>query len=177
MKTLTLLAVCAVSGCAVTSGGRSTMDSPARHSPEPQALWARPQEVGYVIGNEIVGEATTVRVLGIFTFGAEDGSNPFIEFARLLGLSADEKDPLVRAAAANAVASAQNTDGIYVTTHETSNLNLFLFSKRTATVRGRAIQLKPIGEVSLERADRERMLRAISGSQVHVSPEMVNQAR
>lgn len=167
-------------GCASTSNGRAYMDATASHAPEPQAIWARPQEVAYTLGtNDIEGEATTIRILGLFTFGADDGKTGTIldTFFNIFGLGAAKGDPLLQAAAAAAMNSSQNTDGIYVTSHEVTNLNLLIFQKRTATVRGKAMQIRSLGEVSVDRADRERMLRAMSGSQIHVPPEMVNQAR
>jgi hypothetical protein len=54
-------------------------------------------------------------------------------------------------------------DGIYITQHDTNTLNLLIFKKRTAQVRGRALGLKPLGEVSMERVDKVRYLRALGG--------------
>lgn len=180
MHKLLSVVLLVAAGCASTSNGRAYMDAAARHAPEPQALWARPQEVAFTLGNnDIEGEATTIRILGLFTFGADDGltGTVFDTLFNVLGLGAAKGDPLVQAAAAAAMNSSQNTDGIYVTSHEVTNLNLLIFQKRTAVVRGKPMQLRSLGEVSVDRADRERMLRAISGSQIHVPPEMVNQAR
>lgn len=75
-------------------------------------------------------------------------------------------DPLVKSAGGAAVAAAgPGVDGIYITQHDTNTLNILnIFKKRTAQVRGRALGLKPIGEVSMERADKARFLRALSGA-------------
>lgn len=58
-----VLAFSALTGCASVQGQRAYMDAAASHLPEGQALWARPQEVGYSIGNEISGEATNISIL------------------------------------------------------------------------------------------------------------------
>lgn len=166
-----VLAFSALTGCASVQGQRAYMDAAASHLPEGQALWARPQEVGYSIGNEISGEATNISILfGLLTFGAEDGD----VFSGLTGLigglmgttTGPTVDPLVKSAGGAAVAAAgPGVDGIYITQHDTNTLNILnIFKKRTAQVRGRALGLKPIGEVSMERADKARFLRALSGA-------------
>lgn len=166
-------------GCATTSRRRAQMDPPAGASPEEHAMWARPQEVGYEIGGEISGEAQSFSILfGLLSFGAEDAGGVFGWPGALVGDVMGLKplpigtDPLIRAAAGDAVGEATGTDGIYITQQQTSSLDFFLVKIRTATVRGRALKLKPIGEVSQERADRFRNLRALSGGQLHI-PEGV----
>lgn len=162
MKKLTaalLAGIVLSTGCASLNSNRSHMDPASGMAPEDHTMWARPQEVGYAIGQDISGEATNIIILfGLFSIGAEEG---------LLGILGGfgAGDPLVRTAAGAAVQNAgQGVDGIYITHHETSTLNfLWLFRKRTATVKGRALTLRPLGEVSLERADRFRYLQALGG--------------
>ena len=77
-------------------------------------------------------------------------------------------DPLVRAAAANAVKNAPKTDGIFVVAHDTDAFNILVYKKRKATVRGKAITVRNIGEVSQDRSDRNRNLNALGGSLVNV---------
>ena len=155
------------------------MDAPAASDPEGHKVWARPQEVGYTIGADIKGEATTVSILfGLITVGADDGGIAGA-FLSLLGPVAGT-DPLVRSAAGAAISAAgAGVDGIYLTHHETSTLNLLVFKKRTAVVRGRALILRPLGEVSQERADRERFLQALGGrgAQLQIPPALVESAK
>ncbi len=64
--------------------------------------------------------------------------------------------------------SAQETDGIWVLNHETDSFDIFIFTRKSARVIGKAVRLHPIGEVSQERADKVRMLKAASGSNIHL---------
>jgi hypothetical protein len=161
----------ALTGCASLQGQKAYMNSAATHTPEGHSLWARPQEVGYSIGNEISGEATNISILCagplcLFTFGAEAGG-AFGDIGGAIGGlmgHAAVSDPLVGAAAGAAVAAAgPGVDGIYVTQHETNLLDLLIFKKKTAQVKGRALGLKPLGEVSMERVDKDRFLRGLGG--------------
>ncbi len=167
---MAVVAFAALTGCKSVQGNKAYMDTAAAHIPEGHSLWSRPQEVGYSIGNEISGEATNIAILGgLFTFGSEDGG-VFGDIGGMIGgilgngPSAPTVDPLVRSAAGSAVAAAgPGVDGIYITQHDTTTLDLLIFRKRTAQVRGRALGLKPLGEVSMERADKARFLRALAG--------------
>lgn len=165
---LTLFAVTAV-GCA--HGQRAYADPTAGMNPEQMSLWARPQEVGYTLGERIQGEASRNCLFMFICWGADDGGAGAVLggiFGALTGQSAPA-DPLVRAAAAGAVLSAPTeTDGIYVLNHETDDFNIFIYSRRSARVVGKAVRLQPIGEVSQERADKVRNLRAMSGAQIHM---------
>ena len=128
-------------------------------------MWTRPQEVGYALGERIQGEASQSCILLFICWGADDGG--------LSGLAIggdSPADPIVRAAAAGAVlASPTEADGIYVLNHETDSFNMFFFSRKTARVIGKAVRLHPIGEVSQERADKARNLKAMSGSNIHLT--------
>lgn len=160
-------------GCGSAGTHRAYMDSPARSEPEAARIWTRPQEVGISLGKEVRGEATTTSILfGLIRFGAEGGG-----LAELVGSfnSSRLEDPLVRAAAGAALRSTVvPSDGIYVTHHETSRIDFLIVSIRTAKVRGRAMMLEPLGEVSADRADRERNLRALgSGERLFQFPAPV----
>lgn len=166
---IALSALAAISvGCA--HGQRSYIDSTTGMAPEPAALWARPQEVGYTLGERIQGEASRNCILMFICWGADDGGAG-AAISGIIGAltgQAAPSDPLVRAAAAGAVLSApQETDGIWVLNHETDSFNIFIFSRSSARVIGKAVRLHPIGEVSQERADKVRMLKAASSSNFH----------
>lgn len=166
----------ALTGCAASYGARARMSAPADLAPEEQTTWARPQEVGFDIGDEIRGEATHVSILfGLLRFGADDGSTAFGWVGGVVGdvlnfkpLSYLPTDPLTRAAAGNAVHNTQGADGIYITSQEVNTFDLFLFEKRTAKVRGRMLKMRAIGEVSQERADKNRNLRALGRPELEV---------
>ena len=168
LVSLSALAVISV-GCA--HGQRSYIDATSGMAPEPAAMWSRPQEVGYTLGERLTGEASMNCILMFICWGAEDGgAGAAIAgiIGSLTGQSAPS-DPLVRAAAAGAVLTApQETDGIYVLNHETDSFNIFLFSRKSARVIGKAVRLHPIGEVSQERADKVRNLKAASGANIHL---------
>ncbi len=161
----------AVTGCA--TGNRAYMDSALQNRAEAASVWNRPQEVGFDLGAEITGEAQRQCVLGFVCWGAEDGGS-LDAISGLLGsilgggAQAPSVDPLVRAAAAIAVRDTPKTDGIFIVSHETDLFNIFVYSKRNAKVRGKAITLRPIGEVSQERADKYRNLRAVGGGIVSI---------
>jgi len=165
---LSLLAAVSV-GCA--HGQRSYIDATTGMAPEASALWSRPQEVGYTLGERITGEASRTCILLFICWGAEDGGAG-AAIASVIGAitgSSAPSDPLVRAAAAGAVlGSAQETDGIWVLNHETDSFDIFIFTRKSARVIGKAVRLHPIGEVSQERADKVRMLKAASGSNIHL---------
>lgn len=171
MKQFILLAAVAIAGTGCMHGQRAYMDATTGMAPEPAAMWSRPQEVGYTLGERLQGEATKNCVLMFICWGAEDGGLGAAFsgiIGSLMGQSAPS-DPLVRAAAAGAVLSAPTeTDGIYVLNHETDAFDIFIYSRRSARVVGKAVRLHPIGEVSQERADKERFLRAMSGSNIHM---------
>ncbi|MFZ5445420.1 MAG: hypothetical protein ACOZQL_35845 [Myxococcota bacterium] len=170
MKNFVAVAALAVVGMGCAHGQRSYIDSTAGMAPEPAAMWSRPQEVGYTLGERIQGEASMNCILMFICWGAEDGGAG-AAISGLIGAltgAAAPADPLVRAAAAGAVLSApQETDGIYVLNHETDSFNIFLYSRRSARVIGKAVRLHPIGEVSQERADKVRNLKAASSSNFH----------
>lgn len=165
-KNLLVVSLFGVLGMGCLHGQRAYIDPTASMAPEPAAMWSRPQEVGYTLGERIQGEASLNCILYLICWGAEDGGIGGAVsglIGALTGQSAPA-DPLVRAAAAGAVLSApQETDGIYVLNHETDAFNIIVFSRRTARVVGKAVRLHPIGEVSQERADKVRNLKAASG--------------
>ncbi|ATB35605.1 hypothetical protein CYFUS_001019 [Cystobacter fuscus] len=159
-------------GCA--TGGRAYMDAGLSNRAEPASVWNRPQEVGFDWGAEITGAATYQCVVLFICWGAEDGGaleGVGTLIGTITGRGGAVTDPLVRAAAANAVKSTPKTDGIYVVAHETDSLNILIYKKRTATVRGKAITVKTLGEVSQDRADRNRNMNALGGGLVNVGQD------
>lgn len=167
-KNLVAVSLFAVVSLGCAHGQRAYVDPPAGMNPEPAALWTRPQEVGYTLGERIQGEAAQNCILMFICWGNEGGSaiDSLGAIAGIFtGRSTAVSDPLVSAAAAGAVMSAPTeTDGILVLNHETDSFNIFLFSRRSARVIGKAVRFHPIGEVSQERADKVRALKAASGA-------------
>lgn len=148
-------------GCA--HGQDVKANANAGFAPEAMRLWSRPQEFGYNLSERLQGEASYSCVFMFICWGAESGGNFITGALSSLIPGAKGGDPLVDAAAANAVMTAQmETDGIYVLNHETDSFNIGIYSRRSARVIGKALRLHPIGEVSQERADKERFLRAMS---------------
>lgn len=152
-------------------------------------MWARPQEVTYEIGQKLEGEASRQCVLFLFCWGDEGGaggvSSLFAGFfadafgARLdqviAGLGVAYADPLVRAASAKAVVGTP-ADGLYLLSQEATELNFVVFSRRAVRVTGRAVTFKVIGEVSQERADKERFPQQwiLPSGNIHVAPGAVH---
>ncbi|MEW6434914.1 MAG: hypothetical protein AB1730_25720 [Myxococcota bacterium] len=173
MKKIVAVAALAATLVGCAHGQDVKANANAGFAPEAMRLWSRPQEFGYTLGERLQGEASYNCVLMFICWGAEGGGDIFGSISNAIGAlspfrfggaSVKEADPLVNAAAANAVLSAPTeTDGIYVLNHETDSFNIFLYSRRSARVIGKAMRLHPIGEVSQERADKERFLRAMSG--------------
>ncbi len=161
-----------LSGCA--TGARAYMDTALSNRSEPATVWNRPQEVGFDFGNEISGEVSHTCVLGFICWGYEDGGildGVGALVGNILGGGNGAKevaDPLVRAAAAVAVENSPKTDGIFVVAHNTDSFNIFIYARRTARVRGKAFTLRPMGEVSQDRADKVRNLRSINGALINM---------
>lgn len=163
-------AALAASGCAA-HGQRAYMDPTATMRPEPASMWTRPQEVGYTLGERLTGEASRTCILWVICWGADDGGAG-AALSGLLGAATGDSapsDPIVRAAAAGAVLAAPTeTDGILVLNHETNSFDIFIMSTKSARVIGKAVRLHPIGEVSQERVDKVRNLKAMSGGNIHM---------
>jgi|SRR6218665_269192 len=169
MGVLAAFIVAVTTGCAAS--GRAYMDSGLSNRSEPASVWNRPQEVGFDWGSEITGEASYQCVLLLICWGAEDGGaldGVGALIGSITGKGGVVSDPLVRAAAADAVKKAPKTDGIFVVAHDTDAFNIVVYKKRKATVRGKAITVRTIGEVSQDRADRNRNMNALGGSLVNV---------
>lgn len=172
VASVVVVAALGLTGCA--TGARAYMDTALSNRSEPATVWNRPQEVGFDWGAEITGEVSNTCILGFICWGYEDGS--IIDgltgaLGAILGGANGAKevsDPLVRAAAAVAVSSTPKADGIFVVAHDTDLFNIFVYRHRTAHVRGKSFSLRPIGEVSQERADKVRNLRSINGALVNM---------
>ncbi|MET0404701.1 MAG: hypothetical protein ABW123_19960 [Cystobacter sp.] len=173
MSMLLAVIVAVSTGCATS--GRAYMDAGFSNRSEPASVWNRPQEVGFDWGAEIKGEASYQCVLLLICWGAEDGGaldGVGTLIGSITGKGGVVTDPLVRAAAANAVKNTPKADGIYVVAHDTDAFNILIYKKRTALVRGKAITVRTIGEVSQDRADRNRNLNALGGNIVNVGDAM-----
>jgi hypothetical protein len=173
MKKILALAALAASLVGCAHGQDVKANANAGFAPESMRMWSRPQEFGYTLGERLQGEASTNCVLFVICWGADDGGILGNVFGAIGGaLSGEQKtdsNPLVRAAAANAVLTAPTeTDGIYVLNHEADSFNIIIYARKSARVIGKSMRLHPIGEVSQERADKERFLSAMSGSQIHM---------
>lgn len=186
---LLVVAVASSVSCAVSSNARNHLDSVASMRPEPHSMWARPQEVTYQIGEKLEGEASRQCVLFFVCWGDEGGAGGLssvfgaltadlsgIRLEQVIaGLGAAYADPLVRAASAHAVSNS-NADGLYLLSQQATELNFVLFSRRAVRVTGRAVTFKVIGEVSQERADRERFPQQwiLPSGNIHVAPGSVH---
>jgi outer membrane lipoprotein SlyB len=179
MKTLTALVLAVTSmgltGCA--TGARAYADTAIGNRSEAATVWNRPQEVGFDWGSDIEAEVSRQCVFGIICWGYEDGS-PLDALTGIIGSifggggGKEVADPLVRAAAAVAVANAQKADGIFVVSHDTDSFDIFIFRRRTARVKGKAFTLRPMGEVAQDRADRVRNLSALGGRALVSVPDI-----
>lgn len=164
------MAAAAMTMVACAHGQQAYMDPAASMRPESISTWSRPQEFSFTMGDRITGEVARSCILFAICWGAEDGgATDLIQgiIGSITGrTSGPTIDPLVRAAAAGAVfdatAAGNEVDGIYVLNHETDSFNIGVYMRKSARVVGRAVKLKPLGEVSQERADKERYLRAMS---------------
>lgn len=172
MKKFLMVAAIAVAATGCLHGQEVKAEANAGMAPESARMWSRPQEVGYTLGERLQGEASLNCLFMFICWGADDGGvmgGLTGTVGALLGGGKTSGDPLVRAAAASAVMTAPTeTDGIYVLNHETDSFNIFVYSRRSARVIGKAVRLHPIGEVSQDRSDKERYLKAMSGSQIHM---------
>lgn len=171
-----VVAAVLATGCA--TGSRAYMDSAVSNRAEPATVWNRPQEVGFEWAADLQGEATQQCVFFAICWGADDGGGLLDGVGTLVGSvlghsAAQVTDPLVRAAAATAVKNAGQgkADGIYVVAHDTDSFNIGIYKRRTAWVRGKGITIKTIGEVSQDRADKNRNLHAIGGGALLQLPE------
>ncbi len=178
MKTLIALVLAVTSmgltGCA--TGARAYADTAIGNRAEAATVWNRPQEVGFDWGSDIEAEVSRQCLFGVICWGYEDGS-PLDAIASIIGSifgggGKEVGDPLVRAAAAVAVANAQRADGIFVVSHDTDSFDILIFKRRTARVKGKAFTLRPMGEVTQDRADRVRNLSALGGRALMSLPDM-----
>ncbi len=178
MKTLIALVLAVTSmgltGCA--TGARAYADTAIGNRAEAATVWNRPQEVGFDWGSDIEAEVSRQCLFGVICWGYEDGS-PLDAITSIIGSifgsgAKEVGDPLVRAAAAVAVANAQRADGIFVVSHDTDSFDILIFKRRTARVKGKAFTLRPMGEVTQDRADRVRNLSALGGRALMSLPDM-----
>jgi hypothetical protein len=164
-----------LTGCA--TGARAYADTAIGNRAEAATVWNRPQEVGFDWGSDIEAEVSRQCLFGFICWGYEDGGG-LDAITGLIGAifgnggAKEVGDPLVRAAAAVAVANAQKADGIFVVSHETDAFDILIFKRRTARVKGKAFTLRPMGEVSQDRSDRVRNLSALGGRAMVSLPDI-----
>ncbi len=148
--------------CSTVQSAGAGLRASASLDAEAARSWSRPTEVGYdFTGQEIEGSASATSILfGLINFGSGDTSLLSGILGTIRGNEVDS--PIARAAAYDAMTKVQDVDGIYVT-RQTGNVFDFLgiYKKQDMTVRGKALRLRVLGEVSQERADRERYLHAL----------------
>ncbi|MFW5742243.1 MAG: hypothetical protein ACOC2D_03125 [Spirochaetota bacterium] len=154
-----------VSGCS-TIDKRLAASANASLSPEPLTTWARPVEITFELGDDIVGEAAYQVILGIFKTGevpASAGGGLLSASTMLLGsiTGKQAQDPQINTAAYKAAQSAE-ADGIYVTGVEIQEDSfLQIYKRREITVRGKALNIVNLGQVDEARADNARYIRLL----------------
>lgn len=144
-----LLLIVFLSGC-TTLSKQPHFYSNAGFITEEQKLWTRPTEVGYTVGKTVLAKAEVTTVFGIVV----EGESPKVAVAGFIG----SEDPLIKTATYNAII-ANKADGIYVTRSKIERTGLWPFyTKKEASICGKVLFLKTIGQVDKERYDKERAL-------------------
>jgi len=123
---------------------------------EDHRLWTRPTEVGYEMGGEIAGTATSRKILFIFNIG--ESKPPTTDVLAVVGGGGGAGLGSVGSFAAYKAVSEAQVEGIYVTRLESDSTTGFLglWSSTTVTLYGRALKLKSYGPISEDRADQWR---------------------
>lgn len=181
LRTVTVLVVVLVlavmTGC-TTMDRRVTPVAEAGFAPERLTTWSRPVEISFEFGDEVVGTASYTVVLGIFKSGEVPTSAGGLLSASTMVLGAitgvQAEDPQIATAAAKAARSV-DADGLFVTAVEVEeDTFLWLYRKRTITVRGKAMTLVDLGQVSEERADNARYLRLLPSGGIALPETMTS---
>lgn len=133
-----LLSACASSGASVGA-------SRVSFASEDHEVWNRPLEVGFDMEDRhIKGQEKQLEILPIF--------NPIWYLLSMLGL--DTVDELTSVAAYNAI-TENSADGLYIMgTKEDKHGFWPLYQHRTVSVYGKALRLKKVGQVDMQRADK-----------------------
>lgn len=162
---LLVVLLVATTGCS-TVDKRLAASAEAALAPEPLTTWARPVEITFELGDDIVGQASYQVIFGIFRTGevpGSAGSGLLTASTMLLGSITGEqtKDPQINTAAYKAAESA-GADGIYVTGVEIEeDTFLRIYKRREITVRGKALNIVNLGQVDEARADNARYIRML----------------
>lgn len=178
MTVLTIvLALGVITGC-TTTDNRATPVAEAGFAPESLTTWSRPVEISFEIGEDVVGAASYTVVLGVFKSGEVPSSAGGVLSASTMLLGAitgkQSDDPEIGTAAHKAVRSV-DADGLFVTSVEIEeDTFLWLYKKRTVTVRGKALTLVDLGQVSEERADNARYLRLLPSGGIDLPETMTS---
>lgn len=162
---LIVAALLVLSGCS-TIDKRLAASADASLSPEPLTTWARPVEITFELGDDIVGQASYQVIFGIFKTGevpASAGGGLLSASTMLLGsiTGKQAQDPQINTAAYKAARSAE-ADGIFVTGVEIQEDSfLQIYKRREITVRGKALNIVNLGQVDAARADNARYIRLL----------------
>jgi hypothetical protein len=164
MKTgiLSLLVLFTIASCS-TVDSNANLSANAGFDPASHTMWTRPNEVGYEILGDITGEHDYITIFGL-TMGDEPTNSSGVFSILMPGSGGD--DPMVNAAALNAVENAPGTDGIYITSHSVTVGGIPGFRSYKSTVKGKAIKLVDLGRVSEERL--VELLRLKHGNDVKI---------
>lgn len=175
---LTVVLVLAVMVGCTTMDRRATPTAEAGFTPERLTTWSRPVEISFEFGEDVVASASYTVVLGIFKSGEVPASSRGLLSAStmLLGAISGEQadDPQIATAAFKAVRSV-DADGLFVTAVEIEEDSfLWLYRKRTITVRGKSMTVVDLGQVSEERADNARYLRLLPSGGIALPETMTS---
>lgn len=160
------------SGCSAVAKN-SPLQANAEFNPEYHRLWTRPAEMGYELKARVESEVSVSKFLGLTVGGEKPTDVSFVGVVSGLAKGDLERleDPLVRNAATKAIDDSK-ADGIYVLRTELRETGLWpLFEVRTAKVKGISLVVKDLGQVSQERADKDRFLRISPSPLIATTPE------
>lgn len=153
-----LLAACClplISACGSTKARAHATDS-ARLSGEPHNILTRPLEYGIEQVGDAKGEASSTKILGLFSSGDQAGGA-----SGLLSIfGAGSGDPLENTAAYRAATSVGGDAFYLLTSVETTSGVPGIYSTRTIKVTGKALKILHLGPMDQQRSDRLRALKS-----------------
>ena len=159
---LLVVLLIATTGCS-TVDKRLAASAEAALAPESPTTCARPVEITFELGDDIVGQASYQVILGTGEVPGSAGSGLLTTSTMLLGSISGKQaqDPQISTAAYKAAESA-GADGIYVTGVEIEeDTFLRIYKRREITVRGKALNIVNLGQVDEARADNARYIRML----------------
>jgi hypothetical protein len=143
----TIISIVLLGSCGTTDSN-ANLSANAGFDPAAHTMWTRPNEVGYEILGDIAGEHDYFTIFGL-TMGDEPTDSSGI--LSIIVPGNDSNDPMINAAALNAVENAPEADGIYITSHVVTETGIPGFKSYRSRVKGKAIKLVDLGRVSEER--------------------------